>query len=207
MKPTIRVLRTTLAGGVLFLVPIVVLIVILEKAAAIAHRIVGPLAERLPESVIGLRAPVFLAIAVLVLFCFAAGMLARTALANRLVSRLESSVLSAVPGYLFVKAIGESLLGVESTLAYPTVLVRGEDAWRIGFLIERLESGILTVFLPDSPNPNSGSVCFVNADCVQPVAVSQAAAFKCLKRLGLGANPLLRGAFAPNGAPDRSPLQ
>jgi uncharacterized membrane protein len=63
MKPMLRFLRATLVGGVLFLAPIVVLAMILEKAMALAHQFVGPVAAHIPvESVLGLRTPRFLAI-------------------------------------------------------------------------------------------------------------------------------------------------
>ena len=89
MKPLLHLLRTTLVGGLLFLVPIIVLVVVLGKALALAHKLVAPLAEHLPvHSVIGLRTPMLLAVAIIVLFCFLAGVLARTALAKKLVRSL-----------------------------------------------------------------------------------------------------------------------
>jgi uncharacterized membrane protein len=102
MKRILQFLRTTLVGGLLFLVPIIVLVVILGKALAIAHKLVDPLAERLPvHSAIGLRTPMLLAVAIIVLFCFLAGGLARTALAKKLVRSLETAVLADVPGSVY----------------------------------------------------------------------------------------------------------
>ena len=99
MKRILQFLRTTLVGGLLFLVPIMVLVVVLGKALALAHKLVDPLAEHLPvHSVIGLRTPILLAIAIIVLFCFLAGLLARKALAKKLVRGLETAVLANVPG-------------------------------------------------------------------------------------------------------------
>jgi uncharacterized membrane protein len=194
MNKILRFLRTTLVGGLLFLVPIIVVVAIIGKALVLAHRLVDPLAERIPfESVIGLRTPVLLAVGVLVLFCFLAGFLARTALAQKIVNGLETAVLSNVPGYEFLKGVGESMLGVEKKSAHETVLARIEDAWQIGFVVERLENGLLAVFIPGAPNPHSGSVYFMTPDRVMPAAIPQASALKCLKRLGAGSNALLRG--------------
>jgi uncharacterized membrane protein len=193
MKPLLQFLRTTLAGGVLFLVPIIVLIVILGKAGDIAHKLVDPLAARLLfESLIGLRTPVALVIGLIVLFCFLAGCFARTALAQRIVRTLETAVLSNVPGYEFFKSVGEGMLGGKPTVAHETVLARIEDAWQFDFLVERLENGSIAVFIPGAPNPYSGAVYFMTADRVRPAAIPLAAAMKCLKRLGAGSNALLR---------------
>src|ERR1039458_4612016 len=98
MKRLLQFLRTTLVGGLLFLVPIVVLVIALGKALAVVHKIVDPLAEHLlVHSIIGLRTPMLLALGVIVAFCFLAGFFARTVLAQKLVRRLESSLLSNVP--------------------------------------------------------------------------------------------------------------
>jgi uncharacterized membrane protein len=194
MKNLLQFVRTTLVGGLLFLVPIVVLVIILGKALALAHKVVDPLAEHLPiESVIGLRTPILLAITVLVLFCFIAGFFARTALAQKLVGGLEAAVLSNLPGYEFLKRMGESMLGIEQEGAYPAVLVRFDDACQIGFRIAGPESGLVAVFIPGVPNANSGEVYLMSPNRVSPVEVPPARMLKCLKRLGVGSSALLRG--------------
>ena len=193
MKRILQLLRTTLVGGILFLVPIIAVVIVLEKALELAHKLVAPLAKHLPgESVLGLRTPVLLAIALLVLFCFIAGLFARTALAQRSVHWLESSVLQNVPGYEFFKSVGESFLGVESKAAHPVVLARIEDAWQLAFLIERLADGHVAVFVPGAPNPHSGSIYFMTEDRIKPIGIEPTAALKCLKRLGVGSSELLR---------------
>lgn len=194
MKRILKFLRTTLVGGLLFLVPIVVLLGVLGKALAVAHKLVDPLAARLPvESFVGLRTPVLLAIGMIVSFCFLAGLLARTALAQRVVRKLESAVLSNLPGYEFFKGMGESLLGIEKEGAYPVVLVRFDDNWQIGFRVDQLERGLVAVFVPGAPNPQSGSVYWMTPDRVTLAEIPPTAMLKCLNRLGAGSEALLRG--------------
>lgn len=194
MKRLLQFLRTTLVGGILFMVPGVVLVIILEKALALTHKFVDPLAEHIPvHSVIGLRTPVFLAIGLLLLICFFAGFFARTALAQKVVGGLEGAVLSNLPGYEFLKRMGESMLGVEREGAYPAVLLRFDDSWQIGFRVEVLENGLVAVFIPGVPNANAGAVYLVSPDRVSPVGVPPARMLKCLKRLGVGSSALLRG--------------
>jgi uncharacterized membrane protein len=194
MRNILQFVRTTLVGGLLFLVPIVVLVIVLGKALALVHQVVDPLAEHIPvHSVIGLRTPMLLAIGAIVLFCFLAGFFARTAAAKKVVSRLETTVLSNVPGYEFLKGMGESMLGVEKQGAYPVVLVRFDDAWQLGFQVEVIENGLVAVFVPDAPNAHSGAVYFMTPDRITPANIPLAATLKCLNRLGAGSNPLLRG--------------
>jgi len=194
MKPILQFLRTTLVGGVLFLVPIVALAILLEKALALAHKFVEPLAEHIPiHSIIGLKTPLFLALGLIVLFCFLAGFVARTVLAQKVVGGLEKAVLTNLPGYEFLKRIGESMLGVEREGAFPAVLVRRGDGWQFGFQIEVLESGMVAVFIPGVPNAHSGQIYLLGSDQIVPAGVPPARVMKCLGRLGVGSSALLRG--------------
>jgi len=97
-----------------------------------------------------------------------------------------------VPGYQFIKSMGESLLGVEDEPVPQVVLARIEDAWQIAFLVERLEDGHLAVFVPGAPNPQSGSVYLMTEDRIKPAGIPPAVALKCLTRLGAGSSALLR---------------
>ena len=106
---------------------------------------------------------------------------------------VKTAVLANVPGYELVKGMGESMLGVEKQTGHQPVLARIEDAWQFAFLVERLADGHVTVFVPGAPNPLSGSVYFMTEDRIKTVDIPTAAAMKCLKRVGAGANTLLRG--------------
>jgi uncharacterized membrane protein len=199
VKAFLHFLRTTLVGGILFLVPIVVLAVVLGKALSVAHKLVDPIAARLAaKSLVGVHAPTLFAVVLIILFCFIAGLIARTALAQKVIARLEGTVLSNLPGYHFVKSMGEGILGSETSSSYETVLVRMGEAWQIGFVTERLERGIVSVFIPGAPNPRSGSVRFMAADQIKATDISALAAMKCLKRLGRGGNTLLTNVTLAN---------
>ncbi len=192
MRALVIFLRATLIGGILFLLPLVVLAIVLGKAEEIAIRIVAPLASRIAmQSMAGIPMATILALGVIVLFCLCAGLFAKTRLARKIVEWLESAVLYNIPGYDFFKGIGESLMGYETGHAYQVVLARIEEAWQIGFLMERLESGHYAVFVPGSPSVWSGSVYLMTEERFQRIDISRIEAVKCLRRLGLGANELL----------------
>jgi uncharacterized membrane protein len=192
MKEILGFVRTTLVGGILFLLPIIVVVVIVGKALGITNKVVAPLATHLPvDLAIGLQTPKLLAIALLILFCFVTGNFARTAIARRMVNSLETTVLSNVPGYEFIKSMSQSVLGADSQMAHSVVLARIEDAWQLAFLVERLEGGHVAVFVPGSPSPQSGSVYFMTEDRIRPMDIPASSVLKCLKRYGLGSNALL----------------
>ena len=196
MKGLLNFLRTTLLGGLLFLVPIVAFVFIIEKAVALSHKLVQPVATHLPfKSLLGLDTPKFIAVGVLVLFCFLAGLLAKARFAKRSVVWLENTVLSFIPGYEFIKSMATMTVGQQDVLRQ-VVLVRIEDALQIGFVVERIDDNRAVVFVPDTPNPRTGAVFFMTNDRFEPTDISPAAAMKCLRRHGTGAAALLRGRLA-----------
>ena len=109
MKRLLNFLRATLVGGLLFLVPVIVLVAVVGKALEVAHKLTDPLAERLPFAADD--TPILLASVLLALVCFVMGLLAMTRPARIVVAWLETSFLSKIPGYVFLKGAGESALG------------------------------------------------------------------------------------------------
>lgn len=199
MKRLIRILRTTIVGGVFLLVPFVALIIILGKALQIVRVITVPLAERLPvESIIGFETPKILAAVVLLFICLLAGLFANTSLAKKLVNWLESVLLSNIPGYTFIKSLGEEAAGTAPAHSQQAVLVRFDDASQIGFLVERISGGQVVVFIPDPPNPLAGGVFIFDEDRVTPLEVPSTSAVKCLRKLGEGTGALVNRVRSDN---------
>ena len=185
--------KTTILGGILFLVPFAVLVVVLGKILPIAHKLVDPLAERIPyESVVGLDVPVLLTVAMILLFCFAVGLLAKTRVAKHLVKTLETSLLGKIPGYDLLQSMSADVAGVEGKDGHQVILVRFDEAWQFGLRLENISNGkLVAVFIPDSPTPQTGSVMMVEADRVKPTNIPITALFSCLKNRGTGLRKLL----------------
>ncbi len=161
-------LKNTVTGGLLFLLPIGVIIIVLAKIVPIARQLTDPLAEYIPvESVIGLEIPVLLTTVLILLTCFVAGLLANTGPAKSLMSGLEGSVLGWIPGYNLLKSMSEDIVGVEGDAANQVVLVRFDEAWQFGLKIDELGGGkLIAVFIPDSPTPQTGGLLIVDANRV-----------------------------------------
>jgi uncharacterized membrane protein len=188
-----KFIKTTLIGGILYLVPIIVLLAVIGKAHQIASKLVEPLAANFPEGLFGFGAVRLLAIVAIVLFCLLAGLFAKTNAAKRFGDWLESTVLSNVPGYTIVKSLTESVAGIEQSGGHQAVLARIEDAWQIALLIERIEGGHVAVFVPGAPVASSGSIYFMTEDRIKRLDLPLTQALKSIKRLGVGSNALLAG--------------
>ncbi len=185
--------KTTVIGGIVFLVPFIVVIFILGKAFELMRGIAQPLAAVFPRidtvgEVVLLN---LIAVALILAVCFVAGLLARAAAAGRLVKSLETRVLSRLPFYLFVKGMTESIIEAEGDTTLRSVLVRLDDYSQLAFEVERLPSGEVVIFLPGAPNPWSGAVCIVDAGRVTPLEAPMLAAVQNIKHLGKGTAKLL----------------
>ena len=134
----LKLIRTTVVGGIIFLVPVAIFVVVIGKGLELTGVIAKPIAHVLPLDLIGgFAVSQLLAVALLLLVCFLAGLLARAAIARKLVDGLEANVLSRVPAYALLKTKTQSMLSLEDVM--PPVVVRFDDAWQIALEIERIE--------------------------------------------------------------------
>ncbi len=198
MKKQASRFRTTVVGGILFLIPFFVILYALWEVFKIALRVVIPLAELMPfQSLVGLETPWVLALLLLISTCYLAGVIARTKMARRLIVRIETGVLSHLPGYSFMKVVGEEFAGDEPNERYVAILVHFDDCKKLGCLVERLAEGYAVVYLPGSPKPWSGEIVVVEEQRVTLLTHSSRKLVQCLSRLGEGADSLLNGKLKP----------
>ena len=154
-----RFLQTTILGGAFFLMPIVVLAYLLNKAFDFARRGLKPVAKVIPDQLVsGTTMETIMAVCLIVLLCFLAGLFARTLMAQKITSELEAAVLSKVPAYDYLKQAGSSMMGLGEMTEHPVVLAQLGDTWRLGVQTDIAEGGLTAIFVPNSPNTFSGSV-------------------------------------------------
>jgi uncharacterized membrane protein len=191
-------LKATLVGGLLFLLPVVLIVIVLSHAMQLAAKVAKPISSLLPaETVIGVPGETCLAVLLLILLSLGAGLVARTNAGKRIMSWFENSLLGGLPQYQLMKSMAEGLAHVESVESVHPALVSIEDGWQLGYLLEPLEKGWVTVFLPQAPTPMSGNVMYLPADRVRPLGITMVQAMAIVKRMGVGSAEVLRGADFP----------
>ena len=192
-------IRTTVLGGLLFLFPVVFAAAIIGKALEVTNKVAAPLAGLLTiDSIGGLAVVQLLALMILVLICFLAGMAAKTALAGKLSQFLETNVLEKIPAYALLKSKATSVLSPEDIEGLRPILSRFDDSWQLAFEIERIGGGKVVVFLPGVPDPWSGSLCIMTEDRITPLNLTVKSAADIMKRLGKGSTGALRDPLSLN---------
>jgi len=193
VKSILKIIKATFLGGIIFLVPLVVLLIFLEKGYGIIQKTTLPLVNNLPRiNVLGIALQELIGILLIIIICLLAGLLAKTSNAKKLVQKLEDSILSFVPGYSFMKSMNENILGIESKDDLKVILVPTDAGLQFAFLIEQISEEKFTVFIPDAPNPWSGSVVFVDKKDIQDIDITQKQALACIRKLGYGSKELLK---------------
>jgi uncharacterized membrane protein len=178
--------RTTLAGGILFLIPIILIILLLGKALSFAKQLSNPLVEAAGvTSVAGIALGTLLAILFLVLVSFAAGFIARTRLGQMTLSRMENSILSLIPHWRMAKGLVASF-ETDSQSEMDVVLVPTDAGWCIALVLEKPDGDWWSVFVPGAPHWTSGMVAFAHRDQVKPCGLSAAEAILLMRRCGSG---------------------
>lgn len=192
MHAVFRFVKTTVVGGLLFLVPLIVLLAVLAKAYEIMKAVAHPLARYFHvDTVAGIAFANLVALALLIGLCFLAGLVARSGFMRRLSRRFENRVLQRIPLYSVVKATVDSMLPLHREQGLQPVLVQFDDCSQLGLEVERQTPGVVAVYLPGSPNPWSGSLLLTTPERVTTVPSTMMATMRTLQQLGKGANALI----------------
>ncbi len=185
MKNLFNYIKLTIVGGALLLIPLFVLVAVIVKAGSLVKRIVTPIAHRLPFQIPGIAKETLLAILVLLLLCFLAGIFMHTGIAQRFKKLLEEDILVHIPGYSYLQALSTDKLtnSHSSTWKPATVQIDGNEV--ICFVIDETEH-YCSIFFPSAPVPSSGTVCAREKQDVRYLPISVSETIAILRQLGKG---------------------
>ena len=195
LNKIIRFLKTTAIGGLLFLLPLMVIGALIGQLVPIVLSVAEFLGEHITIKTPGrIGLLIVLALASVLLLFFIAGLLARRSLGKRIMENFEKYLLLLFPRYAIIKdQMAGSIGGHETRPRMKPVLARFTDSLRVGFEIERTDTGLVTVFLPGSPDPWLGAVAIVSADRVESVGIEFGEAVAIFEQLGRGSAALCAG--------------
>jgi uncharacterized membrane protein len=190
-RPVQGFFRTTLVGGLTFLLPIVLIAWLFQKAMSLAGKLAKPAMALLPESLAGgvIIGALETGLALLII-AFAAGLIARTAIGQRFMLWVENSLIGSLPQFSFVRGIADSVDDSDHDHV-EVVLVPADAGWALGFIFEASDAAIVAVFLPGAPQWTSGSVVFAERANIRPAGIGFPGAIKIMRKLGVGSGKLV----------------
>lgn len=184
----IEFILTSLVAGLLIVAPIYLVALLLLKAASSLMRLVQPLSKMLPEWMPGAHA---LSLLMVLFFCFVIGLAVSTSIGRSTWERMENALFRKIPGYPIFRGLTQRMAGRTEEEAWRPALAEIEEALVPAFIIEELEDGRFTVFVPSIPTPFAGSVYILTANRVHPVNVSFTQEVRSVSRWGSGCRDLV----------------
>jgi uncharacterized membrane protein len=175
-------------GGLLVLVPVYIAVLLLGKAMKTGATAVKPLADLLPE---WLPAQHVLSLLLVLLICFAVGLLVRTSTGSAVRQRLDRSVFGKLPGYDTLRSLSRQVAGRADEAGWKPVIVEIEDALVPAFVVEKLDDGRYTVFVPSVPTPFAGAIYVMTPERVHEVDVPVGQAVRAISQWGVGTAELV----------------
>jgi uncharacterized membrane protein len=175
-------------AGLLVVAPVYLAGLLLLKISKSLVGFVRPLAKLLPQS---LPVPQILSLLLVLVLCFLIGVVIRTSIGRAAWTQIENSLLQKIPGYTLFRSLTQRLAGECQDKTWEPALAEIENALVPAFLIEELDDGRFTVFVPSSPTPLAGTVYILTPDRVHPVNLPLTEAIKAVTRWGSGSKDLV----------------
>jgi len=186
MQKIFHYIRLTFSGGLLFMIPLVVLIIVISKAISLLHPISKPLAEKLAfRDLPGIGIATILSVLIILILCFIAGLFIKSRPAQRIKSKLEDNVLVYIPGYSYLRTISSQAITKESTDNWKPASVLVDDNEVICFVIDETDN-YCSLFLPSAPSPSSGTICVREKSIVKFLPISRGETILMIKQFGKG---------------------
>lgn len=180
-------MKTTILGGVLFLVPVAVLALVIGKAFHLSMMVAEPLDKFIPiETVGGIALVNVIAVILILLVCFGAGLAARAGVMATRIEQLDGFMIDLIPGYAVAKGVLGSVAQEDRVAeVLKPVTVQFDDYAQIAFEIERSEDKAV-LFLPGAPSTWAGATVAVDVARVRPLDVPTHQVVKLMRLLGRG---------------------
>lgn len=188
MRALAEFTKTTLVGGILVVLPLWLSVILLVKAAAGVFALLSPVTSQLPPDMHLRR---IVALLIVVLACFVAGLIVRTGPGLRAKSVLDRYLLERIPGYTLLRGLAGRITGHEEGSTFAACLVEIEDALVPAFVVEEHPDGRYTIFVPSVPTPAAGTVYIMDRARVHLVDVPFTQAVSVISKWGAGSRELL----------------
>ena len=104
---------------------------------------------------------------------------------------METSFFGRLPGYALFRGLTQRLAGGGEENLWKPALAEIEDALVPAFIVEELDDGRFTVFVPSVPTPFAGAVYILSRERVHLVDIPFTQAIQSVSRWGSGSKDLV----------------
>jgi uncharacterized membrane protein len=193
MKKIGNFIKTTLFGGLLVILPIMLTFFLMRWIFNIVSRVIEPL------TMLIMRQPHMwklvadmISVILIILVCFVIGLVVKTKIGRYLFAAFDNRILKIAPGYSLFKETLKQLVGQEKRPFSSVVLAKifASDTLMTGFITDEHPDGRYTVYFPSALNPTTGLLCHLKNEDVQKIDVSVETAMRSIISCGVGSSGL-----------------
>jgi uncharacterized membrane protein len=188
MKYAREFITSTVVGGLFIVVPVYLAVLLLLKGMKSVGGLVRPIAALIPD---WLPAEGLLSLLLVLALCFLVGVAVRTKSGRAVRERMEMVFFERLPGYGLLRSLTQRLAGDSEEHTWRPALAELEDALVPAFIIEELDDGRFTVFVPSVPTPLAGAVYVLRPERVHILDIPFTQAIKSISRWGSGSKDMV----------------
>jgi uncharacterized membrane protein len=188
MKYAREFITSTVVGGLFIVVPAYLAVLLLLKGMKSVAGLVRPVAALVPD---WLPAEGLFSLVLVLAVCFLVGVAVRTPIGRAARERLEKTFFERLPGYGLLRSLTQRLAGDGEEQTWQPALAEIEDALVPAFIIEELDDGRYTVFVPSVPTPLAGAVYVIERARVHILDIPFTQAISSISRWGSGSKALV----------------
>lgn len=184
-------LKRIVKGTILFLLPIMLILFLVERAVTLVRKIILPIESHLPvDRIFGIGMITFLALLLILLICYLAGWRAERKNLKSFLPFFEENILVFIPGYSILKSTANDAIGDKGE-GWLSVMVGDENGdWKFGIEVEKHADGNSTVFFPEPPDAKAGEIKIINSSKLKHLDISSSKMVTIVRKYGHGSASL-----------------
>lgn len=189
MKTFLNKLRDTAIAGFFALLPVYILFLVVAKAWKSLQSVGAGIAGIFGmKPILGVGGSTIFTGLLVIAVWIVCGLLLRFTFMGSLSRAVERGLSKYIPDYDKYKGMAEEKLQHKvRVLDYTSALIRWQEYWRPGYIVEQDNDGNCVLFLPDIPETNKGQVLLARQDQVRVVSSITANQLdESLKKTGRG---------------------
>ena len=190
MKRLQQFVITTLIGGFVVLLPIVIVVLVGKVLIQFVDKAVTPLTNLVEWEIPGVLLDLIAMVAI-ILFCFLVGLFIRTRMGMSVFRYIEKEWLELIPVYSTIRDIVQQFSGAKKTPFKQVVVLDpfGTGTEMTGFVTDEHDEHC-TVFVPTAPNPTNGFIFHIRKDKLRWLNKKTEDAMRTVVGMGVGSQNL-----------------
>jgi uncharacterized membrane protein len=184
---------TTMVNGLLFAIPLGVVILLFSKLLLSLEKLVEPVADLMGiQRFLGQFALTIVSVGLILVFCFALGYLLQRAIFLRTVGEaVEGFAVRVIPSLSFLKSMADETFDLQGEHSWKGILLEDDGSWLPAFLIEETPQW-QTVFIPEAPKGDGGEVRIFATGTIKFTVIELGQVRAGLRVYGYGLSKLLK---------------